>query len=302
MTMTYESDIAKRKALRRWIFFALKVALWVIIAYSFTANASSYRDYPYVARLAYSINTFLTGSIFISIGQFIFIALYRRRNKRNNRVRGNYVLGINQIATLLNVVFAILGLMLAFGINPKEFLTSITIVAMAIALLFKDYITNMISGLLIMFSDQFTIGDTVRIGEYQGKIMDITLANLMVKNDDDDVVLIPNNTAFTTNIINQSLQNSRKLTIEFELGLANSFQYSALEKHLHAALQRYGTDIVQGSFQLRVVGVGKDSVHYKLQFSTTKKDTPLRRQLRNDLYLRILAFEAEQAANGPGKR
>ncbi|GGG89134.1 hypothetical protein GCM10007415_24050 [Parapedobacter pyrenivorans] len=299
--MTYESDIAKRKALGRWFFFALKVVLWVIIAYSFTSNTVLYRDYPHLAQLAYAVNTFLTGSIFISIGQFIFIALYRRRNKKNNRVRGNYVLGINQIATLLNVVFAILGLMLAFGINPKEFLTSITIVAMAIALLFKDYITNMISGLLIMFSDQFTIGDTVRIGEYQGKIMDITLANIMVKNDDDDVVLIPNNTAFTTNIINQSLQNSRKLTIEFELALANAYQHGALEKQLHATLQRHGANIVQGSFQLRVVGIGKDFVHYKLQFSTAKKDTPLRRQLRNELYLRILTFEAEQAAEQPGK-
>lgn len=299
--MTHESDIAKRRALRGWIFFVLKVVLWVIIAYSFTADTDLYRENPRLAQLAYGVNTFLTGSILISIGQFIFISLYRRRNKKNNRVRGNYVLGINQIATLLNVVFVILGLMLVFGINPKEFLTSITIVAMAIALLFRDYITNMISGLLIMFSDQFTIGDTVRIGEYQGKIMDITLANIMVKNDDDDVVLIPNNTAFTTNIINQSLQNSRKLTVEFELSLANSYDHEALEKNLLAALQQHGADIVQGSFQLRVVGIGKDAVHYKLQFSTSKMDTRLRRKVRNDLYLSIIAHEAEQAANMPGK-
>src|SRR5690606_8220603 len=244
--------------------------------------------------------TFLTGSILIAIGRFILIVIYRRRNKKNNRVRGNYILGINQIATLLNIVFAILGLMIAFGINPKEFLTSITIVAMAIALLFRDYITNMISGLLIMFSDQFTIGDTVRIGEHQGKIMDITLANIMVKNDDDDVVLIPNNTAFTTNIINQSLQNSRKLTIEFELPLASSRRNEALEDDISKALLQYGSDVVSGSFQLRVVGIGKDFVQYKLQFSTTKKDTRLRRQLRNDLYQRIIAFEATQGTGQKG--
>lgn len=294
--MTHEADIAERRALGRWLFFGLKVVLWTAIAFSFTADVPAYRDFPRLAQLAYGVNTFLTGSIFISIGQFIFISLYRRRNKKNNRIRGNYVLGINQIAALLNAVFAILGLMLAFGINPKEFLTSITIVAMAIALLFRDYITNMISGLLIMFSDQFTIGDTVRIGEHQGKIVDITLANIMVRNDDDDVVLIPNNTAFTTNIINQSLENSRKLTIEFDLSLASSHQYETLEKDLDAALQGYGADIVPGSFRLRVVVVGKDAVHYKLQFSTTKKDTRLRRKLRNDLYLRIIAYDAAQAA------
>src|SRR5690606_4496714 len=164
---------------------------------------------------------------------------YRGRSKKSSRVRGNYVLGINQIATLLNVVFVVLGLMLAFGIDPGKFLTSITIVAMAIALLFRDYITNMISGLLIMFSDQFTIGDTVKVGEHQGKIMDITLANMVIKNEDDDIVLIPNNTAFTSNIINHSLQNSRKLTIDFELPLVDSYEQGALEQSLIDVLAHY---------------------------------------------------------------
>ncbi|MEC3881770.1 mechanosensitive ion channel family protein [Parapedobacter sp. 10938] len=290
--MTHAPDTGKERPLGGWFFFAFKLVLWTAIAYSFAANAEIYLEHPRLSGIAYGVNTFLTGSILIAIGRFTLIAIYRRRNKKNNRVRGNYILGINQIATLLNIVFAILGLMIAFGINPKEFLTSITIVAMAIALLFRDYITNMISGLLIMFSDQFTIGDTVRIDDHHGKITDITLANIVVTNDDDDVVLIPNNTAFTTNIINQSLQNSRKLTIAFELPLASSRQHSILEEEMRNALKSYGTAIVPDSFQLRVVGIGKDAVQYKLQFSTTKKDTALRRKLRNDLYQHIIAFEA----------
>ncbi|MFC7526173.1 mechanosensitive ion channel family protein [Parapedobacter sp. GCM10030251] len=294
--MTHDSDMMKRRAVRDRLFFALKVVLWMLIAYSFATEIELYRTYPHLGQIAYGLNTFLTGSIVISIGRFIFISLYQRQNKKNNRVRGNYILGINQIATLLNVVFVVLGLMWAFGINPKEFLTSITIVAMAIALLFRDYITNMISGLLIMFSDQFTIGDTVRIGEHQGKIMDITLANIMVKNDDDDVVLIPNNTAFTVNIINQSLQNSKKLTIDFELPLAHSYHPETLEKDLVSVLEKYASDVVPGSFQLKVVGVGKDFVHYKFQLTTAKKDTGLRRKLRNDLYLKVITYDAAQAA------
>ena len=292
--MTQAAETGQKQPLGGWFFFVLRVVLWAAIAYSFAADIELYRQMPRLAGVAYGVNTFLTGSILIAIGRFVLIAVYQRRNKEINRVRGNYILGINQIATILNIVFGVLGLMIAFGINPKEFLTSITIVAMAIALLFRDYITNMISGLLIMFSDQFTIGDTVRIGEHQGKIMDITLANIMVKNDDDDVVLIPNNTAFTTNIINQSLQNSRKLTIEFELPLASSGQHQLLEADISRALEQHGNAIVSGSYHLRVVGVGKDAVQYKLQFSTTAKDTGLRRQLRNELYQHIIAFEATQ--------
>lgn len=293
--MKQESQYMRRRALRDRLVFAIKVVLWLLIAYSFAVETPLYRTYPRLEQIAYGVNTFLTVSVVVSIGRFTLISLYRRQNQKNNRVRGNYILGITQIAALVNAVFLVLGLMLVFGVNPKEFLTSITIVAMAIALLFREYITNMISGLLIMFSDQFTIGDTVRIGEHQGKIMDITLANIMVKNEDDDVVLIPNNTAFTANITNQSLQSSKKLTLDFELPLAHSYRIDLLERSLVSALVAYGSEVVPGSFQLKVVGVGKDSVHYKCQLTTARKDAGLRRNLRNELYLKVIEYDAAQA-------
>jgi Small-conductance mechanosensitive channel len=286
----------KRRVIRNSLVMAAKLACWLGITYALTNHLDFFARHPVLGNVAYGLNTFLTGSILISIGRFAFISLYQRRNQKNDRVRGNYVLGINQIAAILNVGFGVLGLMLAFGINPKEFLTSITIVAMAIALLFKDYITNMISGLIIMFSDQFTIGDNVKIGEHKGKIVDITLANIMVKNDDDDVVLIPNNTAFTANIINQSLQNSRKLSMDFELPLAHSYKQDELMRDLEDVVSQYGADIVTGSFQFKVVGVSRDAVHYKLQFFTARKDSNIRKKIRNDIYLRVIAYDAEQAS------
>jgi len=288
--MTVTEDRLHTRTLRDRLILIFKVILWAVIAYLFATETPIFQRYPRIGQIAYGVNTFLTASIVISIGRFMLITLYRRHHQKNNRVRGNYVLGINQIATLLNVVFIILGLMLVFGINPKEFLTSITIVAMAIALLFKDYITNMISGLLIMFSDQYTIGDYVKIGEHQGRIMDITLANIVVKNEEDDVVLIPNNTAFTTNIINQSLHFSRKLTIGFELPLHIASNRTALEKQLDDALKPYQESIVPDSRQLRVVGVGSQSVQYKLQFTTVRKDTDLRKMLRNTVYEAVIVF------------
>ncbi|WP_257656836.1 mechanosensitive ion channel family protein [Parapedobacter lycopersici] len=292
--MIHKTSTTERQPLKEGLFFILKVALWLAIGYSFTETSAFYRNNPIFGQLAYGVNVFLTGSILISIARISLISLYKRRNKKHNRVRGNYVLGINQFATILNVLFGVIGLMLIFGINPKDFLTSITIVAMAIALLFRDYITNMISGLFLMFSDQFTIGDTIRMGEHQGKIVDITLANIVVRNEDDDIVLIPNNSAFTTNIINQSLQNSTKLTMDFELPLAHAGSHTDLEKHLVTVIQRHQEIIVEGSFQLKVVGVNKDAVHYKLQIITHSKDAIRRRQIRNDIFREVIRYDAEQ--------
>ena len=294
--MVPTTPTTQHKPLKEGLIFALKVVLWLAIAYSLTNTPDFYTEHPILGQVAYGASVFLTGSILISIARIALISLYRRRNKKYNRIRGNYVLGISQFAAILNAVFGALGLMLVFGINPKEFLTSITIVAMAIALLFRDYITNMISGLFLMFSDQLTIGDTIRMGDHQGKIVDITLANIVVRNEEDDVVLIPNNAAFTTNIINQSLQHSTKLTVDFELPLIHAGNPDALEQCLVALLQQHKEVIVEGSFQLKIIDVNKDAVHYKLQLVTHSKDTIRRRAIRNAVFQEVVRYNAQQSS------
>ncbi len=292
-----DSAEQKRKTVRNrsLISFAVKVFLWIGLTYSFIALQEVYIVHYKLGEVAYALNTFLTGSILISISKWLVVSWYSRQMRKNDRVRGNFILGVNQIAGIANVIFAVIAIMLAFGINPKEFLTSITIVAMAIALLFRDYITNMISGLLIMFSDRFTIGDNIKIGEFEGRILDITLVNIEVKNEDDDIVLIPNNTAFTVNIINQSLHNSRKVTVKFQLPLEHASNQLGLDRRLQALFARHDRDIVEGSYRLRLLDIDKESAHYKVQVQINSRSTMKKQKLRDAILAEVLGYNAEEA-------
>lgn len=292
-----DSAEQKRKTVRNrsLISFAVKVFLWIGLTYSFIALKEVYIVHYKLGEVAYALNTFLTGSILISISKWLVVSWYSRQMRKNDRVRGNFILGVNQIAGIANVIFAVIAIMLAFGINPKEFLTSITIVAMAIALLFRDYITNMISGLLIMFSDRFTIGDNIKIGEFEGRILDITLVNIEVKNEDDDIVLIPNNTAFTVNIINQSLHNSRKVTVKFQLPLEHANNQLGLDRRLQALFARHDRDIVEGSYRLRLLDVDNESAHYKVQVQINSRSTMKKQKLRDAILAEVLGYNAEEA-------
>lgn len=292
-----ESLEQKQKLARRrnLVSFAARFALWMAVTYSFIALRDFYGANSKIREMVYALNTFLTGSILVSIGKWLVISWYSRRMKKNDRVRGNFVLGVSQIAGIATVVFAVIAVMLALDINPKEFLTSITIVAMAIALLFRDYITNMISGLLIMFSDRFTVGDNIKIGEYEGRILDITLVNIEVKNEDDDIVLIPNNTAFTANIINQSLHNSRKVTVEFQLPLAHAHDQGVLDQRFQALFARYETSVVEGSYRMRLLDIDKESAHYKVQVQIHSRGSLKKQQARDAILAEVLAHSAQAA-------
>lgn len=273
--------------------FFTKIILLFIIVFTMSRYSQFYLEYPILANIIYGLNTFLAGSVLISVGRFLLISWYSRRSRDNDRLSGNVVLGINQFAGILNVAFVILGLMLAVDINPKDFLTSITLVAMAIALLFRDYITNMISGLLIMFSDRFTVGDFIKINEDQGRIIDITLSNIVINNEDDDIVMIPNNTAFTENIINQTIENTRKMVIDFNLPFGKAHKRDELERRLIKVIESMSDEVVKDSVKFRVVSVSHTDVRFKLNLLLNSKIKARKSRIKDRILSEVLAFEQD---------
>lgn len=270
--MNSQQEYIKRTLnLRKDLFILIiKVIIFIPITYTLVEYEAYYRDKVILQRLVYALNVFLSSNIVISAVRLTLLFWYKRRSLYfHTSSRGSFTLGINRIASVLNAIAIIFSLMWAFGINPKDFLTSITIVAAAVALIFRDYITNMISGLIIMFSDQLTLGDYVKIGEYQGQIIDITLVNIVINNDDDDIVMVPNNFVFTTNIVNQSFQNSRKVSVEFELAIHHTLDREDLKKRLNDLLNQHSNEVLENSMKLKVLAVQKDVVKYKVQFTLT---------------------------------
>ncbi|SDE02078.1 mechanosensitive ion channel family protein [Niabella drilacis] len=259
------------------VSFILRAITWILLSISFPFFEAFYTQHPYLLQVAYGLNTFLTASVIISIGKFIIVAFYNRRHAAH-KVRGNFVLGISRLAAILNAIFAIIAVMIALGIDPREFITSMTIVAMAIAVIFREYITNMISGLIVMFSEQFSIGDHIRIGEHSGKIIDITFANIVVLNEEEDMVLVPNNLVFTATVINKSAQISNKLTVRFELPLAEQMDVQTLSARLDPVLKTMPDLTAGAEVIVRIAELGKDFVKYKIDLYAI--DSSNRRQKR----------------------
>lgn len=272
------------------ISFIVRIILLIALTASFVQFEAFYKQREVIRNIAYGLNTFLTASVLISIGHFILVKLYNSRNE-HQVVRGNFVLGITRVATVGNVFFIIVSVMIAVGINPKDFITSMTIVAMAIAVIFREYITNMISGLIIMFSDQFSVGDRIKIGEYQGKIVDITLANLVVRDEDDDAVMIPNNLVFTATLVNKTSQKSNKIVVKFELPVDRAVAVEVLESYFKPLFQNNSNlDHSQG-FTVKIADLAKDYVKYKVEVSTISSSNRIHQQVQSKILNQVLQFK-----------
>jgi len=220
--------------------------------------------------------------------RLIIIYWYVRKNNLKANIKDNFILGINRIVSVLNTVFLIIAIMVFMGIDPIKFLTSITIVAAAIALIFKEYVTNMINGLIIMFSDRLSLGDHIKVLDQEGKILDITLINIIIQNEDNDMVLIPNSVIFTSLIVNQSKQNIKKLTVEFELDVHLNQTPASLEAYLESVIKPYEDYTMKDGFSVKTLEIKKDYTKFKVQVLLNYHDRAKEKEIRRKLNTAVL--------------
>jgi small-conductance mechanosensitive channel len=216
-------------------------------------------------------------------------SVYRRRNNIPKDKPNNVILGIQNLYILLTTAVFIITILSFFGIDIKSLFTGLTIVAAAIAIITKDYIANIISGIAISFSDELSIDDYVKIGEHKGKVTDISISRISLLNDDDDIIFIPNDKVFTSEIINFTKKGIRRVNIEFELALTSlNEKIEDLEVDLVECLKDYSDNIEPGSYKLKIVEILKDSLKLKFQYSLKQINRELEREIRRKTVRRVV--------------
>ena len=242
---------------------------------------------PYDHHLSV-LSKYIIFFFFIEFLQRIIVFFYKIN--RGIRKQDNIVVGINQIATIVKVFGLGFWMMMLLDINIKELFTSLSIIAAAIAIISKDYVANAISGMVLTWSDQLSINDYIKIEDQKGKIIDITLINLHLLSDDDDLIYIPNNLAFSAKIINYTKIAVKKTSIEFELNTRNLTSIEELESKLISSLTDYNKDIKPDSYNLKVYELKKNSISFKFQYILSHPDRELEKEIKKKTIRRILTI------------
>jgi small-conductance mechanosensitive channel len=130
----------------------------------------------------------------------------------------------------------------------------------------------------------------VKIGEHKGKITDINLTKIALLNEDDDVIFIPNNKVFSSEIVNYTRREIKKVSIEFEVLIAAIQTVEELESDLARSIQEYEAHIEPQSYNLKVVDIRKDSVSLKFQYVLRETNRELEREIRRKTVRRVVNY------------
>ncbi|MCZ2130869.1 MAG: mechanosensitive ion channel family protein [Bacteroidia bacterium] len=209
----------------------------------------------------------------------VVLHLYRRRK---NIVNGldNFIVGINTISLIIILVLLFFAFLQLVNIEIKHFFTSISIIAAAIAILSKDYISNAINGMTLMFNTNIEIGDYVKIDEQKGKIINLSLMNVQLKSEEGDLVLIPNNLVLNHQIVNYTKGDTRKAQVELPLPIIMFEDIEKTERVFKETISEFNHKANLNSFNVRIVDIQKDVVTVRLSIILHETDWEIDKEIR----------------------
>ncbi|MHA1233743.1 MAG: mechanosensitive ion channel domain-containing protein [Promethearchaeota archaeon] len=100
------------------------------------------------------------------------------------------------VSLSVNIIWGIFLFWFLIEFDPTLFFAIVPFLVVAVSLNFKNIINNMVSGALLLSSDQFEIGDLIETNEIQGIVKEINLNYTKIREFDGVEIIIPNSNVY----------------------------------------------------------------------------------------------------------
>ena len=199
---------------------------------------------------------------------------------------------VNRLLKSTVGVFAVLMILEELGAPVASLITSLGIVGLTISLAAKDYATNFLGGIIIIFEKPFAIGDWIQTSAGEGAVEDISFRSTVVRTLEDSRLTIPNHLLVENPVINFS-RIERRLA-KFTLGVT----YDATRAQLETLLASIRTslanreDVWPESIRVQLAGFGDSSIDILVQFNVKTGSLPEFLKIREQINLDLMDLVA----------
>ena len=101
----------------------------------------------------------------------------------------------------------------AFGVPPSALGTAVGLIGLGLSFALKDMIANFISGILILISQPFKIGDQINVDGQEGTLKEINLRASSIRTYDGREVIVPNSELYNKTVINNTAYDERRFDV-----------------------------------------------------------------------------------------
>ena len=114
------------------------------------------------------------------------------KNKYIDKKKMTIISLIRNVIKCLVCIFVVLAILSVYGVDISGIIASLGIAGVVVGLALQDIASDFISGIFILFDDQYTLGDTVSINGFKGQVISFGLMSTKIKAYTGEVLIISN--------------------------------------------------------------------------------------------------------------
>ena len=164
----------------------------------------------------------LIGSYFIS--RLVYRLTYKLAQKQ---IKQTSIAKL--VSRAASIVIVLIGLFLALGaLNLGKALTGLLtgagISGLVIGLALQGTLSNTVSGIVLSFRKNIRIGDWIETNGYSGEVIDINVNYFVLKEADNNTVILPNKAILESPFKNYTLTTKMRITIDCGVGYESDLE------------------------------------------------------------------------------
>lgn len=169
----------------------------------------------------------------------------------------------------------LLACVLAFpGFELGDIIATLGIGSVAVGFAFQDIFKNFLAGIILLVEEPFRIGDEIVIGDYEGKVENISIRTTKLRTFSGERVLLPNSTVFTDAVKVATAYSSRRT--DLAVGVDYNTPLSEASAILESTIPKISGVLENPTPEIDVVNFGDSSIDFVVRYWTA----PQKKQLR----------------------
>lgn len=227
-------------------------------------------------------------NILIRIGKMAIHNIFKIRNLSplNTSERREETLSklLDNILSYVVYFIALMMILSVLTIDVKALLAGAGIVGLAVGFGAQSLVKDIITGFFIIFEDQFSVGDHVRIGVFEGNVEAIGLRTTKIKSWTGELHILPNGSI--VQVTNFSLNNSMAVV---DIGIAYGEDIERAEAVIEELLEDMAMehkDLVKSPELLGIQTMGPTEIVLRIVAETLPmKQASIARMIRKEVKL-----------------
>lgn len=189
--------------------------------------------------------------------------------------RQNLVLVLHRVgsSTILFFGFLIALVIIIPGFSPGQLVSALGIGSVAIGFAFKDIFQNLLSGILILISEPFKIGDSIVVNGMEGTVEDIQIRATFLRSADGRRIVIPNATVYTSAVTVNTAYPQRRC--EFMVAIASQDDIEQVSEQIRTILNADRSVLSTPKYTVDVAELLDEKVKLRVRWWVDTKDTSM---------------------------